>query len=183
MKKILSFLAIIVLTTPIVNTTIACEGTGWGVNPNPPKPPQPEPEKDIEYYQKLYDSKQKDYLKTKGEIDELKSPETIKELCGGIIICADLQELIHLTTIELYRYNVIMDDCLYQILYLENNKNITNPEAKVKAAGILTDELTTLTTIKLIMKLYPDNYKEKDLNEVNEQISKVQQLISELSKK
>lgn len=180
MKKILSILSVINLAITGTITVVSCDS----ILPTPQPIPTPDPDPvihDIKYYQDLYDLTLKDYNVTKQDIDELKSQEMIDQICGGgITICAELQEMIDISNVELYSYNVTMDNCQYQILNLQYDENFTNPDIKTKVLGFLTDELTTLTTIKTIMTLYPTDYTPDDINKIITQIIDVQTLINNL---
>ncbi|WHQ37069.1 hypothetical protein [Spiroplasma sp. SV19] len=182
MKKVLSIISTLGLMVIGTASLTACNDNlsrPKSISPNPDPPPITH---DIKYYQNLYDATLVDYKITKQDIDDLQSKEMIEQICdGGVLICAELQEMIDVAKVELYQYNVILSDCQYQILSLQYNGNFSDPTIKVKALGFLTDKLTTLSTIKAIMLLYPTNYTQNDINKISAQISTVQDLIKNLS--
>ncbi|WHQ37058.1 hypothetical protein [Spiroplasma sp. SV19] len=184
MKKILSLLSAVTLGISVVTPVAACNnknssGLDKGIQSKPDEPPVTY---DIKYYQDLYDITKVKYDNKKQNIDELKAQAMIAQICGGgVLICDELQKMIDVAKVELYQYNVILSDCQYQIFSLQYNGNFIEPTIKVKALGFLTDKLTTLSTIKAIMLLYPTNYRQNDIAKINTQIVIVQKLIMNLS--
>lgn len=177
MKKVIRILSQLSLVSLSTLATVACGKSIGGGQLEPGKPADPEV-KDCDYYLKSIAENEVNIRDCQEWISDIE-----KEYKNGDVEKADYQLAINEINAEINHYQAENNECYYQILLIKNDGKIDILNKEI-ALSYLRNKITNLNkelTIKTkIIKDYPDEYSQDDLDEIANNIQESNKIKTEL---